>query len=88
MTKGKYVTVDIKEITTPKTGRIAYVDYCWFVKDEKILVYQYLDNNYYQCNRDKQVLDYLQANRKDTENNPYYGFDIVQIPVAYIERQY
>jgi hypothetical protein len=88
--KDNFYTVPIKELITPKTGLVVLVDYYWFVKDDAVLCYKLepYGTNLNQCNRDKIVLEYIQNSFDVIDSfNPYKdGFEIVKIPLAYVER--
>ena len=72
------IAVPIEEVSTPKTGRVARVDYWWLVKDGQ--VFKTKHSNAFQCNKDRRVIEtvYAQMIRDD-------GFSVINIPVAYVE---
>lgn len=75
------IAVPMGEVSTPKTGRVARVDYWWLAKDGQ--VFKTKRGNAYQCNKDRRVVDkiYEEAIRD-------HGFLAVNIPVAYVEQRF
>lgn len=75
------IAVPIEEVSTPKTGRVARVDYWWLVKDGQVFKTKY--SNAFQCNKDRRVVDKIYE-----EVIRDHGFSAVNISIAYIEQRF
>lgn len=69
-----------EELTTPKTGLQAIVNYWWWEKDGMILDWRIGGHCYMQANSSFAVMEQLK------DHKLYAGHTPVQIPVAYYPR--
>lgn len=73
----KLISVEAKEVTTPRSYRVAIVDAWWLMKDGNVFKTKYPGN--YLFNPDKHVVEKVFARQlKD-------GYSVRKLPLAFIE---
>lgn len=70
------VSFPLTDITTPKNGATAYVDYFWLTKDGNAFKAKLYGSP--QCNKDKRIVERVYGNLIAN------GYEVTHIPVAYV----
>ena len=87
----KVVKVPIEEITTPKTGRVAYVDHWWSITEDSCVLFYLSEKEERkkihaspQCNMDQKTSEMLNESLGYKEK---YGAYVRKIHVAYMNME-